>query len=156
MAGPASNEEVLSDEYVYAYAYRRSLGPVLGQAFGALRDGVILGARTRAGRVIVPASEYDPDSGEPVAELVPVGPGGVVTSWSWNPTPRPGQPFDRPFAWALVRLDGADTAMLHAVDVASPDAIRTGMRVSARFAAERGQGVRDVACFAPEGQEVAR
>ena len=54
---------------------------------------------------------------------------GTVISWSWTPAPLEGQPLARPFAWALIRLDGADTAMLHAVDAGSPGAMRTGMRV---------------------------
>ncbi len=29
-----------------------------------------------------------------------------MTSWTWVPEPVAGQPFDRPFAFALVTLDG--------------------------------------------------
>ena len=65
------------------------------------------------------------------------------------PTPLPGQPLDRPFGWALIRLDGADTALLHAVDAGSADAMRTGMRVRPRWAAERVGSIRDLACFEP-------
>ena len=39
------------------------------------------------------------------------------------PEPVAGQPFDRPFAFALVTLDGADAPFLHALDVASPDEV---------------------------------
>lgn len=151
MTAKVASDEVLSDEYVYTYAYRRSLGPVLGRYFGGLRDGRIHGARTRDGKVIVPANEYDTE-GDAIVDLVPVGSSGVVTTWSWNATPREGQPLARPFAWALVRLDGADTAMLHAVDVPSPEHIKTGMRVRARFAAERGKGVCDIACSSRRGE----
>ncbi len=42
--------------------------------------------------------------------------------------PLEGQPLDKPFAWALIKLDGADTALLHAVAADSPDAISTGAR----------------------------
>ena len=31
-------------------------------------------------------------------------PTGTVTTWTWVPEPVAGQPFDRPFAWALVHL----------------------------------------------------
>jgi hypothetical protein len=83
------------------------------------------------------------------AELVEVGSAGTVVSWSWLPSPLDGQPLDRPFAWALIRLDGADTAMLHAVDAGSAAAMRTGMRVTARWAADRVGSIRDIACFEP-------
>jgi uncharacterized OB-fold protein len=69
-----------------------------------------------------------------------------VTSWSWNPVPRLGNPFDVPFAWALVKLDGADTSMLHALD-APRDAITTGMRVRVRWADETVGFINDIACF---------
>ena len=64
--------------------------------------------------------------------------------------PRTGNPLSTPFAWALIRLDGADTAMLHAVDAGSVDAMSTGMRVRVRWADEREGAITDIACFEPE------
>ena len=59
-------------------------------------------------------------------------------------------PLDHPFAWALVRLDGADTAMLHVVDAGQEARMATGMRV-ARALARRTQGPHhDIVCFEPE------
>jgi uncharacterized OB-fold protein len=132
-----------------AFDYTRSLGPVLGQFMTALRERRILGARGADGRVHAPPFEYDPVTFRPPAELVEVGQAGTVVSWSWLPAPLDGQPLGRPFAWALIRLDGADTAMLHAVDSGSAAAMRTGMRVAARWAADRTGSIRDIACFEP-------
>jgi uncharacterized protein len=131
------------------FAYTRSLGPTLSQFMTALAGGRILGARGADGRVHAPPFEYDPVTFDPPAELVEVGPGGTVISWAWAPEPLAGQPLGRPFAWALIRLDGADTALLHAVDAGSAAAMRTGLRVRPRWAAERGSGIRDIACFEP-------
>ena len=78
-----------------------------------------------------------------------MGPEGTVVSWSWMPEPLAGQPLAEPFAWALIRLDGADTAMLHAVDAGSAAAMRTGLRVRPRWAARPAGGIRDIACFEP-------
>ena len=72
-----------------------------------------------------------------------------MTSWSWMAAPEEGQPLDRPFGWALIRLDGADTAMLHAVDAGSAEAMRTGMRVRPRWSERRGSGITDIECFEP-------
>ena len=132
-----------------AFDYTRSLGPVLGQFMTALRERRILGARGAYGRVHAPPFEYDPVTFSPPAELVEVGPGGSVVSWTWLSSPLSGQPLEHPFAWALIRLDGADTAMLHAVDAGSAAAMRTGMRVRARWAADRVGSIRDIACFEP-------
>ena len=131
------------------FDYTRSLGPVLGQFMAALADRRILGARGADGRVHAPPFEYDPDSGEPPGELTEVGPEGTVVSWSWMPEPLAGQPLEHPFAWAFVRLDGADTVMLHAVDAGSPAAMRTGLRVRPRWAADRAGSIRDIECFEP-------
>ncbi|MEZ5167436.1 MAG: hypothetical protein R2695_13450 [Acidimicrobiales bacterium] len=73
-----------------------------------------------------------------------VGPGGVVTGWTWVAEPTSKHPFDRPFAFAQIQLDGADTTLLHAVDAGSIDAMSTGMRVVVRYAEERHGAVTDV------------
>ena len=132
-----------------AFDYTRSLGPVLGQFMTALRERRVLGARGADGTVHCPPFEYDPVTYRPPAELVTVGPAGTVLTWTWLDRPLTGQPLGRPFGWALIRLDGADTAMLHAVDAGSAAAMRTGMRVRPRWADERVGSIRDIACFEP-------
>jgi len=131
------------------FDYTRSLGPTLGRFMAALAQRRILGARGADGRVHAPPFEYDPVTLGPPAEFVPVGPEGTVATWSWMPEPIEGQPLGHPFAWALIRLDGADTAMLHAVDAGSPGAMRTGMRVRPRWAGEPAGHIRDIICFEP-------
>ncbi|MGE5133820.1 MAG: Zn-ribbon domain-containing OB-fold protein [Gemmatimonadota bacterium] len=137
------------------FAYTRSLGPTLSQFMTALAGRRILGSRGADGRVHAPPFEYDPVTFEPPAELVEVGPAGTVTTWSWVAEPLAGQPLAHPFAWALIRLDGADTAMLHAVDAGSAAAMATGMRVQPRWAAEPAGHIRDIACFEPAGAPAA-
>jgi hypothetical protein len=151
-----ADSDVLRAPHVLEYPYSRSVGPVIGAFLTGLRDGRILGVSSRDAQgkatVIVPPTEYDPITGADVGDMVEVGEGGVVTTWSWAAQARPGQPLDRPFAWALVKLDGADTALLHAVDAGSPDAMASGMRVKARWrpAAERRGAMHDIECFVPE------
>ena len=140
---------VLRAPYTLEYTYRRSLGPVIGRFLSGLREGRIEGVRTASGQVLVPPVEYDPDTGEPVVDFVPVAEIGTVTTWAWISSPRSRQPLQRPFAWALIKLDGADTALLHAVDAGLPERMSTGMRVRARWAAERVGSIQDIACFEP-------
>jgi len=134
-----------------SFDYTRSLAPALSAFVTALAGRRMLGARASDGRVHAPPFEYDPGTGEPPAEFVQVGPRGSVVSWTWTDRPLHGQPLDHPFGWALIRLDGADTAMLHAVDAGSADRVRTGMRVTPRWAGTAGNGITDIACFEPEG-----
>jgi hypothetical protein len=142
----------LRAEHVLQFPYRRATGPILGRFFTEIRDHQrFLGVKTASGKVLCPPADVDPDSLEDLStdDLVEVGPAGCVTSWTWLREPRPDNPLARPFAWALIRLDGADSALLHAVDAGSESAMRTGMRVVPRFRDERAGDIRDIVCFVP-------
>ena len=99
---------------------------------------------------MVPPTEFDPATGESIDDFVAVGPGGVVTTWAWVHEPRPKHPLQQPFAWALIRLDGADTGLLHAVAAGSEADMTTGMRVQPRWRDETRGEIGDIACFEPE------
>lgn len=139
----------LSAPVTVAFDYTRSTGPVLGRFLTGLRDGVVVAGRTSDGEVVVPPPEYDPVTHAPVADFVEVSTVGTVTSWSWVPEPVAAQPLERPFAFALVLLDGATKPLLHALDVASPDEVSTGMRVQVRWRAERTGAITDIEAFEP-------
>ncbi|MEV6549140.1 OB-fold domain-containing protein [Streptomyces sp. NPDC051597] len=147
--------EVLSAPLVVEFPFTRSLGPVQSAFLTGLRERTVLGVTTSDGRTLVPPVEYDPVTAEELRDLVEVAPTGTVTTWAWNPSPRRGQPLAHPFAWVLVRLDGADTALLHALDAPGPEAVRTGMRVRVRWAGERAGAITDIACFEPYDGEAA-
>ena len=108
-----------------------------------------MGVRGSDGRVLVPTAEFDLVTYEQLTEIVPVSSVGTVLSWTWQQTPLEGQPLDEPFAWALIKLDSADTALLHAVKVASSADIRTGDRVRAHWIDERQGAITDIAYFEP-------
>ena len=141
-------EPPLSAPLKLSFDYTRSVGSVLGRFFTELRDRHVVGVRGSDGRVLVPPAEFDPVTYAPLTEIVPVASVGTVTSWTWQPEPLEGQPLDRPFAWALITLDGADTALIHAVDAGSPDAIATGARVHVHWADEPVGSITDIAYFA--------
>ncbi len=146
--------DTLVADHVLQFDYTRSTGPVVGAFLTGLRDGRVLGIRTASGRVVVPPQEYDPDISAELTpdDLVEVAAVGTVRSWTWNPAPRRGQPLDRPFAWVLVRLDGADTDLLHALHVDGPDEVEVGMRVALAWADEPVGAITDLAGFVP-GEE---
>ena len=148
-----ADSEVLHAEHRLEYPYSRSTGPIIGAFLTALRDGRFVGATGTDGKVIVPPTEYDPQTGDDVGELVEVGPGGVVESWAWVFHPLRKHPLQTPFAWALIRLDGADTALLHAVAAPGPDSLSSGARVTAKFRNrdERIGSMADIESFVLEG-----
>jgi uncharacterized OB-fold protein len=133
----------------YPGGYTRSIGPALSRYFTGLRDGTIVGVRLTDGRVMVPPTEYDPTTAAELSDYVEVGPAGTVTAWTWVAEPRPGKHhLGHPFAFALIRPDGADTAMVHVID-APEDAISTGMRVQPRWKAARHGYVTDLEAWVP-------
>ena len=139
-------------ENTITFPYKRSLGPVVGPFMTALTDKRILGVR-HGDEVLVPPMEWDPATGaELPRDFVEVGPAGVVESWTWVPTPSEQHPLDSPFAFAFIRLDGATTPLLHAVDAGSPDAMAEGLRVAPRWRGTRVGRIDDIICFVP-GEE---
>src|ERR1700733_6452786 len=145
-----THQQVLSAPLKLSFDYTRSVGPTLSQFFTALRERRIVGVRGSDGRVYVPPAEFDPVTYERLTEIVPVGSVGTVLSWTWQPEPLEGQPLDRPFAWALIKLDGADVPLLHAVDVGAggSDSISSGARVYAHWVDEPAGAITDIAYFA--------
>jgi uncharacterized OB-fold protein len=145
-----THQPPLSAPLKLSFDYTRSVGPTLSQFFTALRERRIVGVRGSDGRVYVPPAEFDPVTYERLTEIVPVATVGTVVSWTWQPEPLEGQPLDRPFAWALIKLDGADIPLLHAVDVgaAGSDSISTGARVHAHWVDEPAGAITDIAYFA--------
>ena len=111
-----------------------------GSAFlAALRDEAkLLGAHCPAcARTLAPARPYCPRCGGADLRLVEIGPGAVLVSW----TEVPGRGVH-----ALVRPDGADTAMVHK-RVGPAAELRAGMRLRAVFAAERKGDITDLDGF---------
>ncbi len=149
MAVETDNDGVLRAPLVIEYPFTRTTGPVIGAFLTGLREQLLLGIRGSQGQVLVPPTEYDPVTGDELSELVEVGPGGVVDTWCWVRQPMPKHLLQHPFAWALVRPDGADVGFLQAVDAGSPEAMSTGMRVRPRWADEREGTIHDLACWEP-------
>ncbi|GAA5127545.1 Zn-ribbon domain-containing OB-fold protein [Haloechinothrix salitolerans] len=136
----------LSAPYTVEFPFERTVGPKIGTFLGGLRDGQLYGVRTARG-VLCPPLEFEPETGAETGELVPVADTGTVTSWTWVPS-RSGDPVPHDFAWALIAIDGTIGALFHAVDVGGDsDRVATGLRVRARWRAERVGQLSDIECF---------
>jgi len=61
------------------------------------------------------------------------------------------QPVKAPFAYAVIRLHGADTGLVHLLGEVAPENIQEGMAVEAVFAEERQGSLLDIAYFKPMG-----
>tara|TARA_B110000503_G_scaffold75433_1_gene116489 strand:- start:6638 stop:7078 length:441 start_codon:yes stop_codon:yes gene_type:complete len=142
-----SQPEILNQAFELGYTYTRSTGPVIGRFLTELRNRKIVGIKASDSRVIVPPMEYDPDTAEELSEFVEVGEQGEIVSFAWVKEPREAHPMQVPFAWVMVKLDGADVPMIHCLAAAAESDITTGARVRAVWADETIGFITDIRCF---------
>jgi hypothetical protein len=125
--------------------FRFAAGRAGGRYLAALRDeGALTGSRCPdCARTLAPARSFCPVCGGDDLASVALGPGGVVTAW----TQVAGKGV-----FALVKPDGADTAMLHRI--VGPDAgLAFGARVRMVLAPERRGEGRDLMGFELVGED---
>jgi uncharacterized OB-fold protein len=118
--------------------------------FEALRDrGVFLGSRCEDCAVTyLPARIFCERCLAELGPSVECGPDGELVSWTIVRVDVDDRPLDRPVVYGLVRLDGADTVLLHRLlDTEGEPAI--GTRVRAVIASDREGSILDIEGFAP-------
>jgi uncharacterized OB-fold protein len=137
-------------DVVSEFPYKHSTGEVIGRFLAGLKEQKkIWGQRVAGLGVAVPPLGYSELDGSRAGEWVEVGTAGTVTATAVVHEAVTGlHPFPPPFAFVLVRLDGADTAMAHVVRDGL-ERLRVGARVEAVWApdGERTGSIRDIACF---------
>jgi uncharacterized OB-fold protein len=124
---------------------------VAGTAFfTALRDrGVLLGSRCEAcSYTYVPARLFCERCFAELAADTEVGPGGELASFTIGFVGLEGEPLDDPETIGLVRLDGADSVLVHRVlDADEPLEIGERVEVVLRPDGEREGTILDIEGF---------
>ena len=125
--------------------YKWTTGATIGRFLGELRDHArIFGARCGGcGKVYVPPPDVCGECYKPLSEWVELSGEGTVVAASTVERSMPWSPYPAPYTLALVKLDGADTSMIH---IARPD-VSAGDRVRAVFKQERVGSILDIDCF---------
>jgi uncharacterized OB-fold protein len=132
------------------FPYKHSTGEVIGRFLAGLKEQKKIWGRRVAGQgVVVPPLAFSEVDGSGGGEWVEVKDTGTVTAAALVEQPLESlHPSTRRFAFVLVRLDGADTALAHIVtdDI---DRVAVGARVRAVWAADdqRRGTIHDIACF---------
>lgn len=145
----ASPDGVLRASFDLGFTYTRTTGPVIGAFLTGLRNRQIKGIKRSNGQVMCPPLEYDPETAAELTELVDLKDTGVVKTWAWVTQPRDKHHLKKPFAWALIQIDGANTTMLHMVDAGDESKMKTGMKVKAKWSEQTRGFMTDIACFVP-------
>jgi uncharacterized protein len=120
--------------------YRYTAGAAQAAFLRGLQDGRIVGSR-HGDHVLVPARPFAAD-GTRTGDLVDVDDEGTLQSWTT--CHRDGEVR----TYGLVRLDGADSDLFHLIDADEGD-LSIGMRVRARWAADRQTEVTAIEAFVP-------
>jgi uncharacterized OB-fold protein len=144
------NTAPMRQQMVMEFPYKHSTGPVIGRFLAGLKEQKkIWGQRASGQGVVVPPTGYSEADGSAAGEWDEVKDTGVITAAAIvrHPIERL-HPFTEPFAFVLIRLDGADTAMAHVVKD-DLDKVKVGTRVQAVWAADdaRRGSIRDIAYF---------
>lgn len=140
--------EPMRAEVTMEFPYKHSTGETIGRFLAGLKEQqTIWGQRVAGQGVVVPPLGYSEVDASAGGEWVAVKPTGAVTAVADVQKPLAGlHPSDTPFAFVLVKLDGADTALAHIV-VDGHERVTVGSRVEAVWAEERTGTIRDIARF---------
>ena len=114
----------------------------------ALRDRKkILGTKCKeCGTVYVPPRKNCGRCFIDMDEWVDISDEGVIQAYTIVHYAHPVQPLKPPFAYALIKLDGADVGFLHVIK-RDLDRLRNGLRVKAKFKTERTGHILDIDSF---------
>lgn len=124
--------------------------------FVSLRDGKkITATKCRlCGKVFLPPRKMCPDCFTENMEWIEVSDEGTVIAFTVTRRQFAAIPVNKkvPVIWGLIKLDGADTALLHYLGGVKPEEIEIGVRVKAVFSESRKGTIRDISHFKPIGK----
>jgi uncharacterized OB-fold protein/acyl dehydratase len=151
----ASGDDAFVVEGKLALPYQYFAGRTGSKFLTTLRDQKkILGIRCgKCGKVYVPPrSTCEVHPGEKCTEWVELPGTGEVAGWTVVRYSEPYMPFKPPYILATIKLDGADSALVHAVRGIGPSEMKAGLRVKAVFAKKPVDTIMGIDHFEPESQ----
>ena len=127
-------------------------GDTASRFFTSLRDAKkLLGTRCdQCGKVFVPPRKTCPLCFVEEMRWVELSGRGNLESYTIARRQLAALKKKAPVIFGLIRLDGADTSILHHIGEIDPGAVKIGLRVRAHFAAKRSGTIEDIDYFKPE------
>ncbi|HKQ04106.1 MAG TPA: Zn-ribbon domain-containing OB-fold protein [Blastocatellia bacterium] len=125
--------------------YKWTTGATTGRFLAELKENArLVGARCQdCGKVYVPPPDLCGECYRPLGDWVPLSGEGTVVAITNVERRMPWSPSPTPYALGLIRLDGADTNLLHMV----APGVKAGDRVAAVFKAARSGVLLDIETF---------
>jgi len=128
-----------------------SAGKTASRFFVELRDHQrIMGKRCPlCRRVIVPAQLFCKECFVETDEWVEVGPEGTLVTFTVVYHKGNHHPKNVPLAYGIIKLDGADTSIVHLLGETDVTKLEHGMKVRVVFSEKRKGHILDIECFRP-------
>lgn len=132
--------------------YRWTTGPAAGRFLTELRDNrrLVGGRCGGCGKVYAPPPDVCGACFALIDEFVALSGEGTVVAVTTVHEAMPWSPVSVPYRLGLIRLDGADTEMVHLV----AGGVTSGDRVRARFKRDRAGAILDIDRFGPISESV--
>lgn len=129
--------------------FNYSAGRTASRFFIELRDKQrIMGKRCpKCNRVIVPAQLFCKECFIETDDWVEVGPEGILITFTVVYRKETHHPKDAPLAYGIIRLDGADTSLVHLLEETDIAQLQFGIRVRAVFSEKRTGHILDIDHF---------
>ena len=131
--------------------YRYYAGAVGSKFFTELRDNKrIMGTRCpQCNRVYVPPKSTCLRCFAKSDEWIELDGRGTLESYTMVHYSLPVHPLSSPFAYGIIKLDGADTSLTHFLGELEPEDIKIGMRLKPVFKEKREGSMLDIKYFKP-------
>jgi hypothetical protein len=100
-------------------------------------------------KVLVPPRKVCPYCFVETADWADVSDEGVVETFAVMRRDTGILPAEPPFVYAVIKLDGADTGLVHILGEVKPEEVKEGLRVKAVFSEERTGTILDIQHFKP-------
>jgi uncharacterized OB-fold protein len=142
---------ITSEERPRILRYSNSAGPLRSKFLLYLRDhNKITGTKCAdCGRVYVPARSTCITCFRNMEDLIEVSDEGTLQTFTIVYKREPVHPTGVPFAYGIIRLDGASTGLVHRLGEVEFNKIRIGMRVKAVYADSPKGDINDIKYFKP-------
>lgn len=148
-AASGSSPLIVEGALIIPYSY--ALGTVASRFYTELRDHArLLATRCSAcGKVYLPPVATCLHCFSLLTDWTRLAPRGIVTAYTVVRRQLTIHPKPTPLIYAVIRLDGADTGLVHLLDEVRPEDVRIGMKVRAVFREKREGNILDIDHFKP-------
>jgi len=144
-------EEILVGERDFDSVFSYTAGTIRSRFLTEIRDNKrIVGTKCpHCNMVWVPARSTCVRCFESLNDFEEVSDTGEVVTFSVVHRSQPFYPTRPPFAYGVIKLEGADSSLVHLIGGIDPANIETGMKVKAVFRENRIGSILDIEYFEP-------